>query len=43
MQVKINRLRCNKCGHTWIPRKVKVFVCPSCHSYKWSEDNKKKG
>lgn len=37
MQVKINKLKCQKCGYTWVPRKDKVWVCPACHSYKWNE------
>lgn len=35
MKIKINRLKCNKCGHEWIPRVEEVFVCPRCHSYRW--------
>ena len=41
---KIPELECLRCGHTWIPRGTKVFVCPGCHSPKWNEppDGKKK-
>ncbi len=35
--VTIPRLTCNACGHTWIPRKPVIYLCPSCHSPKWAE------
>lgn len=42
MKIKLNKLKCKKCGHEWIPRKEKVFVCPNpkCHTYKWEDKNK---
>lgn len=36
MEVKINKLKCKKCGHEWTPRKEKVYVCPKCHLYTWN-------
>ena len=30
-------LTCTRCGHGWIPRQIKVWVCPSCKSPKWNE------
>jgi Zn finger protein HypA/HybF involved in hydrogenase expression len=38
--IKIPKLTCNKCTHTWTPRKSPVYVCPKCHSPKWNEDEK---
>jgi hypothetical protein len=35
--VEIPRLRCTRCGHQWVPRQPKVWVCPKCHSPKWNE------
>lgn len=31
--------RCNRCGHTWVPRRVDrpAKVCPSCHSMYWNK------
>jgi Zn finger protein HypA/HybF involved in hydrogenase expression len=34
---KLPRLKCSRCGHQWTPRQAKVYVCPKCHSPKWSE------
>lgn len=41
MNIKLNYLKCGKCGHEWLPRTKKVVVCPRCHSYKWHPENKK--
>lgn len=38
MKVKVFKLECKKCGHTWHPRVSDVIVCPKCHSYKWDTD-----
>jgi predicted Zn-ribbon and HTH transcriptional regulator len=35
--VKIPMLKCNKCGHEWVPRIKDVRVCPKCHSVKWDK------
>lgn len=43
MEIKIQTLKCLRCGHEWIPRKPKVHVCPACHSYKWNDDDNKEG
>jgi Zn finger protein HypA/HybF involved in hydrogenase expression len=37
MKVRLVKLRCSRCGHTWTPRKPVVYVCPKCHSPKWAE------
>lgn len=31
-------LSCVKCGHTWVPRKPKVYVCPKCKNPRWNEE-----
>ena len=36
-EIKIQKLKCNRCEHTWIPRLVPC-QCPKCHSYFWNED-----
>jgi hypothetical protein len=35
--VKVEAFRCDRCGHTWLPRKhaKKPRYCPSCHSPYW--------
>lgn len=38
MKIKINKLKCCKCKHEWVPRVDKVTVCPNCHSYKWNDN-----
>ncbi len=35
MKIKINTVKCNRCGKEWIPRKPDVRVCPKCHSALW--------
>jgi len=32
MQVRILALDCLRCGHTWLPRKADVRLCPKCKS-----------
>lgn len=36
MSPRLPTLRCLRCGWTWHPRQVKVWVCPRCHSPKWN-------
>lgn len=30
MKVPSLKIKCSKCGHTWIPRKKEIFRCPNC-------------
>ena len=39
--VTLPTLTCSRCGHTWVPRKPVVYVCPKCHSPKWNEQEGK--
>lgn len=36
--VKVDAYRCDRCGHTWLPRKGGALpgACPSCHSPYWN-------
>ena len=38
MEIKLQKLKCTKCGWEWIPRKPKVYVCPKCHCYTWAKE-----
>jgi len=33
--VKLPKLRCLRCGNSWIPRVMHPSVCPKCMSAKW--------
>ena len=36
MTTDISQLICRKCGHTWVPRQIKMpKQCPRCHSPNW--------
>ena len=41
---ELPRLKCNQCGHTWIPRVLKPKKCPrqSCQSEYWNEPKREK-
>lgn len=30
IQIKINKVKCEKCGYIWIPRKEEIIGCPKC-------------
>jgi hypothetical protein len=36
-EVTVNMLRCLRCNHTWLPRKLgdRPLTCPDCHSSYW--------
>lgn len=42
-KIKLSGYRCERCGHTWIPRdeKVEPRVCPKCKSPYWNVPKKK--
>lgn len=35
MKIKLLKLKCKRCGHQWIPRKIEVRICPKCKSPYW--------
>jgi Zn finger protein HypA/HybF involved in hydrogenase expression len=37
------KLTCLKCGHTWIPRKTDVRLCPRCKTAYWDRAPKQGG
>lgn len=36
-KVKVEKLKCQKCGHEWVPRSDDVRQCPGCHTVWWDE------
>ena len=40
MIIKLHKLRCERCGHKWIPRKEEVRICPKCKSPYWNRKRK---
>ena len=40
MQIKLKKLKCQKCGHKWIPRKTDVRMCPKCKTAFWDVPKK---
>ena len=35
---KISKLRCNQCGHEWVPRIKNPRQCAKCHSVRWDKE-----
>lgn len=42
MEVKIFKVSCKRCKHSWVPRKTIIYVCPACHSALWNVEPDKK-
>ena len=43
-EINIPYLKCNRCGHTWIPRSPNLpRVCARCNSPYWNKDRKLRG
>ena len=36
MEIKLKKLKCERCGHQWIPRVEDVRECPKCKSPYWN-------
>jgi len=41
MKIKIIKIKCFKCGHSWIPRKPDVRMCPKCKTPYFDVERKK--
>ena len=35
---KISKLKCNQCGHEWVPRIKNPRMCAKCHSIRWDKE-----
>ena len=39
--VKIFKVVCKKCSHSWVPRQEEIHVCPKCKNPGWDKEPKK--
>lgn len=39
----LSKLKCNQCGHEWIPRVEDVRACPKCRSLRWDKEARQGG
>ena len=40
IQESKEKIKCEKCGYIWKPRKIgKPVACPACKSYRWEVKN----
>ena len=37
MKILQTVLKCLRCGHSWVPRKTEVRMCPKCKSAWWDK------
>lgn len=43
LRLLVSRLSCNRCGHSWIPRKTELpGTCPHCKSPYWNKERVRK-
>jgi len=40
IDIEIKKLKCERCGHSWVPRKQNIVICPSCKSPYWFRKKK---
>jgi len=42
MKVKINKIKCKRCGYEWVPKQEEVRTCanPKCRSVYWDKERK---
>ena len=41
-RIKIEKLKCKRCGHEWTPRQEEIRICPRCKSPYWDRERKSK-
>jgi Zn finger protein HypA/HybF involved in hydrogenase expression len=41
MKLIIEKLKCLRCNHEWVPRQEDVRICPKCKSAYWNKEKKK--
>lgn len=37
MRIKLPTLTCERCGHSWTPRRPVIYQCPKCKNPRWNE------
>jgi len=42
MKIKIPKITCKRCGHTWTPRIANVRRCPKCSSIDFDKPREEK-
>jgi Zn finger protein HypA/HybF involved in hydrogenase expression len=42
MKIKLVKLKCERCGYEWNPRKPEIRMCPSCKTPYWDVPKKTK-
>jgi len=42
MNIKIQKLKCFRCSHQWVPRKDDIRLCPKCKSAYWDKQKVEK-
>ena len=42
MIIKIQKMNCKRCNHTWMPRQEEIRICPKCKSPYWDREKKQK-
>ena len=42
MRIKLPKLNCERCGHTWTPRHTEIRICPKCKSPYWDKPKKER-
>lgn len=40
MSLERQILKCQRCGHQWVPRQTNVRTCPRCKSTRWDKEKK---
>ncbi len=35
MKIDLNKIKCQRCGYEWLPRKTEVRQCPKCKTAYW--------
>ena len=43
MKIKLQKFKCKRCGHEWVPRKKDVRQCPYCKSAYWDKTRRSHG
>lgn len=42
VKFKVNKAKCKRCGHEWVPTKEEIIRCAKCKSPYWNTERKVK-